>query len=657
MVVRLINRVLLLLLSGAVAIAFVAAAVLFIYGRQLPNHEKLADYKMPLTTKLYSDSQQFAGQYAIQNRLFQPLEKLPPHLIAAFLAAEDRSFWEHHGLDGRGLARAMWRNLLGIFSGARPQGGSTITQQVSKNFLLNSDVTLERKIKELILSFRLEHSLSKEQILELYLNGIYFGQGNWGVATAAIYYFGVHPEELSIAQAAYLAALPKSPNNYHPVKHKKAALNRRNWIINRMHQDRHITQAQAAQAIDEPLDAPMGEGKLAGLAANGYFTEEVRRTLAEQLSEEVVYGGGLAIHTSLDMELQLLAEKALRKGLERYDQQAGWRGEVPQKAVTGWQVATLSFISGDSAWVTLADGTEGEVVELEWILNSASPPKVGDKVYVERASSKAYRIKQIPEVSGALVAMDIKSGRVKALYGGYSHQISQYNRATQALRQPGSAFKPVVFLTALENGFSPAHSILDSPFIYDQGEKFGIWQPSNFSGRFYGRITLTEALIKSRNLATIRLANNLGIDKVRATATRLGLEQMPSHLSIALGSKETTLLQLTALYATIAGGGAKVTPSLVDYVQNSDGAVIYPSTEAEGFDWNDSPQVADPADARLLTQMLRQVVTTGTARKTVTLDNVGGKTGTTNNALTCGSSALPLNWRWGVFVGFDNPSV
>jgi len=661
MIIKLINRALLLTLSGIVGIAFVAAAILFIYGRQLPNHEKLADYKMPLTTKVFADDASLAGRYAIQNRLFQSLDKMPPHLVSAFLAAEDRSFWKHHGLDGKGLARAMWRNLIGLFSGARPQGGSTITQQVSKNFLLNSDITLERKIKELILSFRLEHSLTKEQILGLYLNGIYFGQGNWGVTSAAIYYFGVHPAELTIAQAAYLAALPKSPNNYHPVKHHHAALTRRNWIIKRMEQDNTITSAQASDAINEPLEAPVGEGRLAKLNTNIYFTKEVRRILVEALGEEALYQGGLAVHTSLDPELQKQAQQALRKGLEKYDRKTGWRGETPTERIEPWQIARIATIDHKTATVVLPNGDEGIVEDIAWIVDSLifpiTLPRVGHKVYVEQLANGNYDIKQIPEVSGAIVAMDIKSGRVKALYGGFSPQISQYNRATQALRQPGSAFKPVVFLAALENGFKPSDEILDSPFIYDQGEKFGIWQPSNFSGKFYGRITLSDALAKSRNLATIRLANNLGIEKVKDTATRLGLAKMPSHLSIALGSKETTLLQLTSAYATIAGGGLKVTPTLIDYVQDNEGNTIYQSAKAanEEFGWSDALRVVDKQNAEIVTQMLRRVVTHGTARKAITLKNVGGKTGTTNNAFDLWFIGFTPKLAVGVFMGFDNP--
>lgn len=714
MLFKFFNRLLLFTLSGLLAVAVVVIAVLFVYGQQLPNHQRLLDYELPMTTRLFAADGEPIARYATQHRLFQTFADLPPHLIEAFLSAEDRSFWQHHGLDGRGLARALRHNLLGALNGSRPQGGSTITQQVSKNFLLTNEVTLRRKIKELLLSFRLERTLSKQRILELYLNGIYFGRGNWGVTAASLYYFGRLPQQLDIAEVAYLAALPKSPNRYHPIRNHQRAVARRNWIINRMLEDHRITAAEAKLARSKPLQAPFAEVVGNGgdyrsadepLADNpqfaAYFNEEVRRQLLDLVGNDELYRGGLAVHTNLDIRLQKLAEQSLRRALIAYDRKLGWRGEAVATIppVVGWRRATIAnlgsvelgsvdSVSTDNglidddpdSWavIILADnGSNGFIRGQEWQwakksaaksgkkgtpLKSARPLKVGDEVYVEHIDGKFYALRQIPEVSGAIVAMETTDGRVMALYGGFSQRLSEYNRATQALRQPGSAFKPLVFLTALEQGLRPTDTLPDAPFIHDQGGNLGIWRPNNFGNRFNGTVTLSEALARSLNLATVRLADRVGIDNVRDTAIRLGLyDEAPPNLSIALGSRETTLLKLTAAFAAFANGGNRVIPTLIDYVQDRHGNAIYPPSATQGaggeFAWHRRSRVIAADDAATISGMLQKVVTRGTARRAVKIEgsDVGGKTGTTNDAHDAWFIGFTPKLAVGVFIGYDNP--
>ena len=695
--VRFLNRLVLLVLGGLLALAFAVIAVLFVYGRQLPDHQKLRDYELPMTTRLFAADGEPIARYAVQHRLFQNIEDLPPHLIDAFLSAEDRFFWQHHGLDGRGLARAIWHNLLGALDGSRPQGGSTITQQVSKNFLLTNEVTLRRKVKELLLSFRLERSLSKRRILELYLNGIYLGSGNWGVTAASLYYFGRLPQQLSIAEAAYLAALPKAPNNYHPLKNHQRAVARRNWIIGRMLEDRRITAAEAERAKGELLRQPAAEAARSGddtphepeFAA--YFSEEVRRRLSGLFGSEMLYQGGLVAHTSLDPQLQKLAERSLRRALIAYDRNLGWRteGVAESPPLVGWRRATITGIGvvddgeiktiggeGGDAAIIFADGASGLIpaAEWRWAMKAAAmewdeegrptrfarPAAAGDEVYVERLHGRFYALRQIPKVSGAIVAMGTHGGRVRALYGGFSQRLSEYNRATQAMRQPGSAFKPVVFLAALEQGFRPTDTLPDAPFIHDQGGKFGIWRPTNFGGVLGGIVTLEEALAKSLNLATVRLARRVGVENVRDTAIRLGLyEDAPPNLSIALGSQETTLLKLTAAYATFANGGYEVIPSLIDYIQDRHGNTLYPQArgaETE-FSWQERRRLIAPQNAARLNEMLRKVISDGTARRAITVEtaDLGGKTGTSNNSNDAWFIGFTPKLAVGVFVGYDNP--
>ncbi len=688
---KLINKVLLFLLSGSLAALFAVIAILFIYGQQLPNHKKLRTYELPMSTRLVAEDGSPIARYAVQHRLFQPLEELSPHLLDAFVSAEDRFFWQHHGLDGRGLARATWRNLLGIFENTRPQGGSTITQQVSKNFLLTNEVTLRRKIKEIVLSFRLERSLSKKRILELYLNGIYLGRGNWGVTAASLYYFGRMPDRLTIAEAAYLAALPKAPNSYHPVKNRKRALARRNWIIRRMLEDGRITADRAYRALKEPLQAPAAEtaeevAKTSDSFA-AYFAEEARRRLLDIFGRENLYEGGMVAHTTLDPELQRLAESSLQEALLAYDRARGWRSEPlsEEPPIVGWQTAAITALGVESpdgrdqkpqATAILADGQPIRIRNEHWAwaekaaalawdeednpIAYAEPIKVGAKVYVEPMTDGFYALRQTPEVSGAIVAMDSESGRVRALYGGFSQRLSEYNRATQALRQPGSAFKPIVFLTALEKGWRPTDTIPDAPFVYDQGEKFGLWRPRNFGDRFNGSVTLEKALSRSLNLATLRLAHRLGIEEVRDTAVRLGLyPALPPHLSIALGSQETTLLKLTTIYASFANGGREVKPRLIDFVQDRYGNLIYPTTAEKRDQFFRPPprRLINEKRVAALNRMLRKAVSEGTARQAITAKgaDIAGKTGTSNDAVDAWFIGFTPKLAVGVFVGYDKP--
>ena len=705
--------------------------VLWYYGRGLPDYDQLAVYEPAVSTRLHAGDGRLVAEYATQKRVFVPIAAIPPLVIQAFLASEDKNFYSHSGVDPMGIIRAAINNLKHAGEGKRPGGGSTITQQVAKNFLLGNEVSIARKAKEAILAFRIENAYSKDRILELYLNEIYLGIGAYGVAAAAQVYFGKSLEELTIGEAAYIAGLPKAPNNYHPVRRPEAAKARRDYVIGRMLEDGYIDQAHAEAAYREPLAmAKRGEPEVVGA---DYFAEEVRREIAQRYGEKALYEGGLSVRTSLDPKLQAWAEKTLRDGLSAYDRRHGWRGPMhhlepgpglekrlaqlppvpglPNNSLQRWRLAAVAAVEPNGVELVFSDGKRGwmPLAEMTWAraqrdegLGPAvkSPRDVvapGDVVAVEAvpdepppapaktAKGKAapqpvavvpkdprpqFRLRQIPEVGGAIVAMDPHTGRVLAMVGGWSYELSQFNRATQALRQPGSAFKPFVYATAMDNGFTPASIVLDAPFVLSiPGQPD--WRPENYSQKYYGPSTLRTGIALSRNLMTVRLANAIGMDKVVDTAIRMGVvDRLEPYLPMALGAGETTVLRMTAAYSEFVDGGKKVTPTLIDRVQDRRGRTIFrhdnrqcQGCSAERWELQPPPvlpdvreQVLDPATAYQVVSMLEGVVKYGTGAAIAQLGRpLAGKTGTTNDSNDTWFVGFSPDLAVGVYVGFDTP--
>ena len=583
--------------------------VLYRYGQDLPDVNQLKNYQPPVTTRAYTADGSLLVEFARQNRLFVPISAVPKKVVEAFLAAEDKNFFQHSGVDFKGVARAIFVNLTNVGSNRRLVGASTITQQVAKNFLLSGEVTYVRKIKEAILAYRIERAFTKIDILELYLNDNYFGQGAYGVAAAALRYFEKPLNELTLSEVAYLAALPKGPNNYHPVRNHNAALSRRNWVLTRMNDEGFISYDAAEASRAEPLVARIG-GKAERFEA-AYFTEEIRRYLYNEYGADELYEGGLSVRTTLDPRLQEIAERAISAGLVAYDRRHGWRGPLQRvdlenwpaaieeildgRGKRSWRVAVVLEVMDDSVVIGLRGEETGAIPmsELTWArrwkedqMTGGRPKRpsdvlsAGDVILVERLTSDdsppSFALRQVPEVEGALVAMDPHTGRVLALVGGFDYAASEFNRATQARRQPGSAFKPFVYAAALDSGFTPSHLVLDAPFVIDQGFGLGKWKPANYSNKFYGPSTLRLGIEKSRNLMTVRLAQNIGMNQVIDYAKRFGIsDDMPPNLSMALGAGETTLMQLTTAYSMLVNGGKKIEPTLIDRIQDRRGKSIY----------------------------------------------------------------------------------
>ncbi len=706
---------LLLVLLGAGATGG-ALYVLHKYGRSLPEVHQLATYDPPVMTRIHAGDGRLLDEYAIERRVFVPLEALPPRVIQAFLAAEDQHFFQHTGIDFIGVARAVITNLKNIGQGRRLVGASTITQQVAKNFLLTSEVSWERKIREAILALRIEKAFSKERILELYLNEIYLGFQSYGVAAAALNYFDKSLDELNIAEAAYLAALPKAPNNYHPVRRKDAALTRRNWVVGRMLEERFITPEQADIAKAKDLGVVKVRREMEFVTAD-YFSEQIRRQLIKMYGETKLYEGGLSVRSTLDPHLQEIADRALRKGLERYDFRHGWRGPFQalgkninfQSAIDDFE-RPLGMLDRQSAIVTALDdrgvqllfagGRKGymPLEQLRWARPWAEGQKlgppvsqpsdvvtVGDIVSVRpetHAPAKdgeeaveyppdTYGLSQIPAVEGALIAMDPHTGRVLAMSGGYEYARSEFNRATQAQRQPGSAFKPFVYLAALENGYTPSTLILDAPFVIDQGAGLPKWRPANYTKEFYGPSTMRLGIEKSRNLMTVRLAQAVGMDRISQYAGRFGISRaMPEQLAMSLGAGETTLLSMTTAYAMLVNGGKRVVPSFIDRIQDRNGHTVFrhdvrecPGCDASYWSGQMVPTIpdnrevlADPGTAYQIVSMLEGVVQRGTGRRISAIGKpLAGKTGTTNNQVDTWFIGFSPDLAVGVFVGFDQP--
>lgn len=699
-----------LVLLGAVAAVIGLVAILAIYGRGLPDYKQLAEYEPPIATRIHAGDGRLLDEFAQERRVFVPYESIPPLVVQAFVSAEDKTFFEHGGFDIWGIVRAVFVNVYNAATDQRPVGASTITQQVAKNFLLTNEVSFDRKIKEAILAYRIERSFTKERILELYLNEIFLGNRAYGVAAAALNYFNKSLDELSVEEAAYLAGLPKAPNNYNPQRNYEAAVERRNYVLRRLREDDHISREEEARASAAPLETRPRD-RLITVDARS-FSEEVRRELEQTLGADRLYGGGLSVRTTLDTRLQAIAEKALRDGVVAYDRRHGWRGAPAKLAgFDDWrgQVAALKLSGVDPNWAAaavlevtskqaklgLADGTTGvlPLAEVEWARrdlgeNGRGPAvtavsevvQPGDVILVEALPPAAdakpdaplvFSLRQNPEVEGAITALDPHTGRVLAMVGGVDQGGSQFNRVTQALRQPGSAFKPFVYLAGLERGFTPSTLVLDAPVAIPQGPGLPLWQPKNYSGRFYGPTPIRVGLEQSRNLMTVRMAQYVGMPKVIAVAHRFDLgKSMQNNLAESLGTAETTLLQLTAAYAMLDNGGKKISPSLIDRIQDRTGATIFRHDAracadcARPFDAalpppalaDEREEVADPRHAYQLVAMLQGVIDRGTAKGLAELNRpLAGKTGTTDEERDAWFIGFAPDLAVGVWVGFDGP--
>jgi penicillin-binding protein 1A len=720
-------RVLTVLFSAFALLAIVGLVVLIVgfktLTKDLPDYSALKEYEPKVATRVHAGDGRLLAEFATERRIFVPIDAIPQRLVNAFLSAEDKNFYEHDGVDIGGNVRAMLTNLKNAGANRRPIGASTITQQVARIFFLSNEVSYVRKAKEAVLAYRIESALSKPRILEIYLNEINLGFQSYGVAAASQAYFGKSLDELSLSESAFLAALPKAPHNYNPLRHYEAAVARRNYVLDRMLEDGVITDAEAKEAKSQAITVRQRD---ADTVVAGHFTEEVRRQLIARYGGNGLYGGGLSVRTTLDPKLQQIAVTALRRGLVEYDERHGYRGPlqqfktmndwakqlaaipVPEGADT-WRAAAVLEVGKDHAKIGFADGKTAELrlADVKWarpVLASgglgAFPKevdqvvKVADAIYVENLPvdekpapaakpkkgeapkeeapvAMRWKLRQVPAVNGAFVAMDPESGRVLAMVGGFSYATSEFNRATQAMRQPGSSFKPFVYLTALDNGFTPSTIVLDEPVEYDQGPGLPRWAPENYGGGFYGPMPLRVALEKSRNVCTVRVAAAIGMPKIVDTARKFGIvDNMPAVLSMALGAGETTLMRMVTAYSMLANGGKRIQPTVIDRVQDRYGKTLYRHDQraceyCTNVGWgkqatplppDDREQIDDPRTVYQLTQMLEGVVQRGTAAIVGQLKRpLAGKTGTTNESKDVWFVGFSPNLAAGVFIGYDDP--
>jgi penicillin-binding protein 1A len=702
-----------LFLVGSAAAGFMLWSV----SRDLPDYESLAKYEPPVMTRIHAHDGSLIAEYARERRIFVPINNIPKTVIAAFLSAEDKRFYEHGGLDMQGIARAIFKAVETKVKGSdkRTEGASTITQQVAKNFLLTSDRTFDRKIKEAILAVRIERAYSKDKILELYLNEIYLGIGAYGVAAAGLAYFNKELKDLTIEEVAYLAALPKAPNNYHPFRQREKATERRNWIIGQMAENGYVKSEEAAEAKKKPLTVNFRQGG-AHIFAAEYFAEEVRRSLLAEYGEAKLYAGGLSVRTTLDPRLQQMGRTALIEGLVRFDRQQGWRGPVTKIDISGdwgvpigaidsptdiapWRLGVVLSTEKGKAVVGLKpprkqDGAltdERQAVELgfdeiRWakVLGKRTEPKAvadilapGDVIYIAPKDPNniagAWSLMQIPEIGGGLIALDPHTGRVLAVVGGFSFSMSQFDRALQAKRQPGSSFKPLVYAAALDNGYKPTSIVLDAPIEIEQGHGQDVWKPENYEkeNAVTGPTTLRVGIEKSRNQMTVRLAQDMGMPLITEYARRFGVyDDLLPVLSMSLGAGETTLLRMATAYCMVANGGKAVRPTLIDRIQDRWGKSVWrhdarQCTDCTAPQWasqeepeiaDDRKQIMDPHTAYQMTSIMEGVIQRGTATSLKSLNRpLAGKTGTTNDEKDAWFIGYTPDLVVGVFVGFDTP--
>ena len=662
--------------------------VLWAYSNSIPDYKFLKNYKPPVSSKVYSGDGELVADFSKEKRIFVPYNSIPKNVINSFLSAEDKNFFSHPGVDAKGVLRALINNISNIISSKRLEGASTITQQVAKNFLLTNEVSINRKVKEAILAFRIERALSKQRILELYLNQIYLGSGAYGVAAASLEYFDKSIKDLNYAEAALLAALPKAPSKYNPYRNNELAKFRRDLVLKNLFENKHISLEAYNKFKFEKIK--LNKIKKVFLEDAQYYIEDVRKNVIGTLTYDKVYKQGFNINTPIDLELQRIATKALRDGLVAYDKRKGWRGPLSNKNYSenwnndlkkynlensiNWKLAIVKKLNKFSAEIQTEDKHEGKIEfqDISWTKKEFNELlNVGDIVYVKKIDDKIYSLKQLPKINGGIVVMDPYTGRVLALSGGFSFKKSEFNRATQALRQPGSAFKPFVYALALENNYTPTSLILDAPIVLDQGEDLKMWKPENYGKKFYGPSTLRTGLEKSRNLMTVRIAQNLGIKKIVNFSKHLNIYDNPEELlSISLGSAETTLLKLTSAYSAFVNGGKLVNPILIDRIQDSEGKTIYNNSKRKcvncdqisylGEDYpiieNNYKKAFSPQTAYQMTSILEGVVQRGTAKKLRNLKlNIAGKTGTTNKNTDTWFIGFTSNLLIGVFVGSDSP--
>ncbi len=638
---------------------------------------------------MYSGNGELVADFSKEKRIFVPYEAIPKNVINSFLSAEDKNFFSHPGVDAKGVMRAVINNVRNIISSQRLEGASTITQQVAKNFLLTNEVSINRKIKEAILAFRIERALSKERILELYLNQIYLGSGAYGVAAASLEYFDKSIKELNYNEAALLAALPKAPSKYNPYRDKKLAKFRRNLVLKNLLENKFINQKEYLNFKDKQIE--LKKVKKVFLEDSQYYIEDVRKNIIDKLTYEKVYNQGYNINTPINLDLQKIATQSLRNGLVAYDRRKGWRGPIKNISYTkdwlnkiekkfqleksiGWQIAIIKKINQFNSIIETENNLEGEIQykDISWTKKDFDELfEVGDIIYVKKINENSYSLQQVPKINGGIVAIDPFTGRVLALSGGFSFKNSEFNRVSQALRQPGSAFKPFVYALALENKYTPSSLVLDAPLVLDQGVDLKKWKPENYGKKFYGPSTLRVGLEKSRNLMTVRIAQNLGIDKIVNFSKIMNIYQKPEELlSISLGSAETTLLNLTSAYCSFVNGGKLIRPVLIDRIQDGEGNTIVNNENRKcidcdkiSFTGNEFPEIEDnyqqvlsPQTAYQLTSILQGAVERGTGKKLKKLGiNLAGKTGTTNENTDAWFVGFTSNLVIGVYVGMDNP--
>jgi penicillin-binding protein 1A len=677
-----------------VAVLLFTLSTLWYFSIGLPDYKKLSNYQPPISSRVYSEDGKLIAEYAIEKRLFVPFDSIPEKVINSFLSAEDKNFFNHPGIDAKGILRAIIKNLKNISQNKRLEGASTITQQVAKNFLLTNEVSMKRKIKEAVLAFRIERAYTKERILELYLNQIYLGQGTYGIAAASLEYFDKPIKELNYADAALLAALPKAPSKYNPYRYPKVAEFRRNLVLQNLEENNFISKKQLNKL--KKLKLNLKKRKIEIVNEANSYTEEVRRSVNENYGFEKLYSQGLSIRTPLNIDYQIQAIKSLRKGIEDYDKRHGWRGPITNKIknknwknelekfkldpTLKWQFAEIFEITNSKIKFKIISKKK-EIIEgflseknVKWTIPKkkliSDRYKIGDIVFVKKENSY-WAIKQYPKVNGGIVVLDPFSGDVKALAGGFNYKSSEFNRVTQAKRQPGSAFKPIVYAAALENGFAPNSIILDAPFVESQGAGLKNWKPENYGKKFYGPSTLRKGIEYSRNLMTVRIAKILGLDEILNLSKKLNIyEEIPELLSVSLGAAETTLMNLTSAYAPFVNGGKKIEPNLISRIQDRRGKTIFKvkNRKCLGCDKfidqstefpkivNTNKKIMSEETAYQMVTILRGAVERGTAKKLRSLKvPIAGKTGTTNDNYDAWFIGFSSNLVVGVYVGFDNP--
>ncbi len=679
-----------------IVLALFSFSTLWYFSMGLPDYKKLSNYQPPISSRVYSSDNKLIAEYALEKRLFIPYESIPEKVINSFLSAEDKNFFSHPGIDAKGIIRAVFKNLKNIAQNKRLEGASTITQQVAKNFLLTNEVSLKRKVKEAILAFRIERAYTKKRILELYLNQIYLGQGTYGIAAASLEYFDKSIKDLNYSEAALLAALPKAPSKYNPYRYPDLAKFRRNLVIKNLADNGFISKKEFKAFTDLKLNLKKRKIEIVN-EANSY-TEEVRRIVKKIYGFEKLYSQGLSISTPLNINYQIQALKSLRKGIEDYDRRRGWRGPITNKIknkkweskisqfkldpTLNWNFAEVNYLDESQIKFKLIDekrkNLEGTLLinDIKWTLRSNKSIKdtyeIGDILFVKKENNN-WKIKQYPKVNGGIVVLNPYNGDVLALVGGFNFKTSEFNRVTQAKRQPGSAFKPIVYAAALENGFAPNSIILDAPFVESQGVGLKNWKPENYGKKFYGPTTLRKGVEYSRNLMTVRIAKILGLQEILRLSKELDIyDDIPELLSVSLGAAETTLIDLTSAYAPFVNGGKKINPKLISRIQDRRGKTIYQKKDRQCIgcdkfisDGSELPEIESTSKkifseetAYQMTSILQGTVERGTAKKLRTLKvPLAGKTGTTNDNFDAWFIGYSSNVVIGVYIGFDNPKT